>query len=418
MAITPIPLVPGEDGQHQQHNQEVQQPQPTHPPHPLHQHSLSDASTVTVDIEAWTIAALESLSIAPIARGTGNVLSIPLDAHPSTDNAGEMKLRGVAFKAGTTDDAYGASIAPPRLPLSRRDSMKKRDALVKGKEGSRQRRRWENGIPPIVPRLGHSIETTANPLPPVLPDHLLHVPNVQPPLPSDWLPLPTHRVLPPVPYQLAAYWDRLSSRPTKPSQSSPPGAEAEVGRVPRDLRNTAKRTPAVKSWLRVLEEPVREFVVEHELLVVKREEDGDGNGSDKTDTDDEEIVFVGRNGRGGIAMREGKPLTTWKKAQRQGVGAAGAVERGMVMEEMEDEAGGAFKCVFLFFFPSLLPSAFLSLPLFSFGGCLPSVILQALAHSLYFRLLRSRVQVGHGWQPCAARRLRRGQAEAAAGRAA
>jgi hypothetical protein len=148
MAIAPITLVPGEDGQHQQHNQEVQQPQPTHPPHPLHQHSLSDASTVTVDIEAWTVAALESLSIAPIARGTGNVLSIPLDAHPSTDNAGEMKLRGVAFGAGIADDAYGASIAPPRRPPSRRDSMKKRDALVKGKEGSRQRRRWENGIPP------------------------------------------------------------------------------------------------------------------------------------------------------------------------------------------------------------------------------------------------------------------------------
>ena len=28
----------------------------------------------------------------------------------------------------------------------RRDSMDRREALLKGKEGSRQRRRWENGI--------------------------------------------------------------------------------------------------------------------------------------------------------------------------------------------------------------------------------------------------------------------------------
>jgi hypothetical protein len=103
---------------------------------------------VTVDIEAWTVAALESLSVAPIARGTGNALSIPLDAEhptsaPGNGAAARMKLRGVAFE--TAADAFGATIAPPRLTPSRRDSMRKRDELVKGKEGSRQRRRWENG---------------------------------------------------------------------------------------------------------------------------------------------------------------------------------------------------------------------------------------------------------------------------------
>lgn len=29
--------------------------------------------------------------------------------------------------------------------LRRRDSLKRREAVLKGKEGSRQRRRWENG---------------------------------------------------------------------------------------------------------------------------------------------------------------------------------------------------------------------------------------------------------------------------------
>ncbi len=150
MAITPRPVSHDEDGDHAAHQSHA--PEPAHGPHSLHHHSLSNASTVTVDIEAWTVAALESLSIAPIARGTGNVLSIPLDdnhkarASPSNGDAG-MKLRGVAFGDA---DAFGASVTPPRRPPSRRDSMRKRDMLLKGKEGSRQRRRWENGNPTLL----------------------------------------------------------------------------------------------------------------------------------------------------------------------------------------------------------------------------------------------------------------------------
>jgi hypothetical protein len=145
MAITRSPQVHDEDGDSQSHQQA--QPGPVQPPPVLHQHSLSNASTVTVDIESWTVAALESLRIAPIARGTGNALSIPLDdahQHAEARHAAGMKLRGVAFDGPA--DPYGAAIAPPRRPPSRRDSMRKRDALVKGKEGSRQRRRWENGM--------------------------------------------------------------------------------------------------------------------------------------------------------------------------------------------------------------------------------------------------------------------------------
>ena len=141
MAITPSPAGHDEAGDHASHP-----PQP--PSHALHQHSLSNASTVTVDIEAWTVAALESLSIAPVARGTGAALAIPLDDGDRANATAEMKLRG-AVTFGNDDDAaaFGASITPPRRPPSRRDSMRKRDMLLKGKEGSRQRRRWENGAP-------------------------------------------------------------------------------------------------------------------------------------------------------------------------------------------------------------------------------------------------------------------------------
>lgn len=106
-----------------------------------HAHSASG----TIDIEAWTVSALQSLSVSPAATGTGGQpLSIPLDdlshgAAPSTRVT-------IAVKEGVL-----TSITPPRRPPSRRDSMKRREALLKGKEGSRQRRRWDMGLssPPL-----------------------------------------------------------------------------------------------------------------------------------------------------------------------------------------------------------------------------------------------------------------------------
>ncbi len=430
MAITRTPLAAHDgDAEGDAHPHEplpAQHPShpPSHPPHSLHHHSLPDASTVTVDIEAWTVAALESLSIAPIARGTGNALSIPLDADhgaardsPSNGPATEMKLRGVNFG----DDAYGANIAPPRRPPSRRDSMRKRDMLLKGKEGSRQRRRWENGQPAPSPFM--ICQGSQSDTPP--PDRLIHVPNVQPPLPSDWQIHPTHRVLPTVPYQLAQYWDKgLRERAEAQHRQRKNAAggsatssfgDTEAGHVPRDLRATAKRTPAVKSFLRVLEEPVRQFVVERGLAVpTGGGKEGGESSSDETDPDDEEIVFVGRNGR----MRDGKP---WKRAERQVAGQGQEV--GMVLDAMEEGDGGAFKCVF--FLPLLFCSLCSSVPLSypftppSHSSSLPPIKAtptynpaQALAHPLHFGLLRPRLQIRHDRQPRPPRRLRRREAKA------
>ncbi|KAL1843065.1 hypothetical protein VTJ49DRAFT_3200 [Mycothermus thermophilus] len=347
----------------------VAAPAPT-PWHAGHQHSLSSASTATVDIEAWTVAALESLNITPVARGTGTALSIALDAevaessssHVSAAPGGGLKLRGVKFGEGDGDDDGEAPGGRLRRTPSRRDSLRRRESLLMGKEGSRQRRRWEN-------------------------DHLAHVPNVVPPLPSDFQIHPTHPVLPPVPYQLAQYWDlgglreraekrreeekqrRLrggsgkSKRKGHATTATATAAEASeeykddgrdgmqhqqqhVGRVPRDLRATVKRTPAAREWLRVLEQPVREFVVRCGL-VASAENNGNMASSDsETDPDDEEIVFVGRNG----AMRDGKPPRAGaaggsgtSKARPGDVERKGAVlESGMVLE-VEEGGGGAFQ---------------------------------------------------------------------------
>ena len=91
-----------------------------------------------IDIESWTLSALQSLSVSPVARGTGGTpLSIPLDEDPARAKKPSVTVQDPR--------ARSSAVTPPPRPLSRRDSLRRREALLKGKEGSRQRRRWENG---------------------------------------------------------------------------------------------------------------------------------------------------------------------------------------------------------------------------------------------------------------------------------
>ncbi|KAJ4385863.1 hypothetical protein N0V85_008036 [Neurospora sp. IMI 360204] len=318
---------------------EIIAPQPI--PVPVNQSTISNVSTAAVDIEAWTVAALESLRIANSAAG-------PVDP--------ALKLRNVVFDDG--DDTYAANITPPRRPPSRRDSMKRREALLKGKEGSRQRRRWEN-------------------------DRLVGVPNVQPPLPSDWAVGPTYPIHDNMPYHLAQYWDKglrerveerkaafavhrkktvtatshqLGGHTTAVSlviSSSVAKTRADVGKVPKDLRATAKKTPAVKAWLRVLEEPVREFVVQqqrgHNAAAKKEQQQqqkarDSGNQSDELGSDEEEILFTGRK-TSAAAAAGGKPPvknTSLDKGTEKGIQLL--PDTKMVLDTLgDDESGASFK---------------------------------------------------------------------------
>ena len=112
--------------------------QPNVAPSPTTPRNTVRQSNTGIDIDAWTISALQSLSVSPVARGTGTPLAIPIDERTRTTSRGEV--RTVQFDNGTPSPPL-----PPRRPPSRRDSMVRREALLKGKEGSRQRRRWENG---------------------------------------------------------------------------------------------------------------------------------------------------------------------------------------------------------------------------------------------------------------------------------
>lgn len=146
-AVPPPPQLGGAESSHQSHdNPHNPPPDGSHatPAAVGHQTSLS-ANANGIDIEAWTVSALQSLSISPVARGTGSPLSIPLD-----ESGGQKEKEKAKAKEGPSVSIFdprarSGAITPPPRPSSRRDSLKRREALLKGNEGSRQRRRWENG---------------------------------------------------------------------------------------------------------------------------------------------------------------------------------------------------------------------------------------------------------------------------------
>lgn len=128
------------------------------------QGSLSPQQTRA--ISAWTeqaTASLENLTISetmPAARNdacaestpTGGALrgatvslSIPLDdPNPAADHQSAAKTRFLGQASNQTKQVPSVTFRR-REPL-RRDSLKRREALLKGKDGSRRRQRWENGM--------------------------------------------------------------------------------------------------------------------------------------------------------------------------------------------------------------------------------------------------------------------------------
>ena len=67
-------------------------------------------------------------------------------------------------------------------------------------------------------------------------------------------------------------------------------ADETTGKIPRELREKLKKAKAAKGLLRDLEEQVRLFVKKWENQAKKEIEP-------ELDSEDEEIVFIGRNGK-------------------------------------------------------------------------------------------------------------------------
>ena len=129
-------------------------------------------------------------------------------------------------------------------------------------------------------------------------DRLLDNPWAQPPLPSDWEVHPTYpRHV--VPYFLAPLWDAemaaksAASHKKRCSKGKTTQEEVGAGNVPKELREKLKKAKAAKGLLQDLEEEVRKFVKkweEKEKQLVKE-------GLHDVDSEDDEIVFVGRSGQ-------------------------------------------------------------------------------------------------------------------------
>lgn len=160
------------------------------------------------------------------------------------------------------------------------------------------------------------------------PDRLLNNPHAEPPTSKDWEVHPTYRVRN-VPYYLAPLWDaglKRQSTERKIANTAAHNATKTVankptvpGVVPKELRDKLKRSRGAKGLLMDLESEVRKFVAEWEEK--EREAEAEGIPADP-DSEDDEIVFVGRNGQTKERERAKREL--------------------MLFETPEDDNGGSF----------------------------------------------------------------------------
>jgi len=106
------------------------------------------------------------------------------------------------------------------------------------------------------------------------------------------------------------------------------GVVEEKGRIPQELRMKLKRSKGAKSLLQGLEEEVRKFVREWEDE--RRSPHGEG-----VDSEDEEIVFMGRN----ASMSDEQRKTVEEELERE----------KLVFDSLADDRGASFGYVILLY---------------------------------------------------------------------
>jgi hypothetical protein len=264
----------------------------------IHPELESATSDPIERVEAWTVSqaadVLAATSISsPSFRVPHVTLDIPLDEQALRDGPPRAKREAVH------------TVHKRREPI-RRDSVKRRETLLKGQEGSRRRQRWEN-------------------------DRLLSNPHAEPPLPSDWQVQPTHTVQR-VPYFLAPLWDAEYSRKSQERQRRAAAAkapaskeEATAAQVASELRARLKKSRGAKHLLQGLEEEVRGFVYQWE----QKQRELEREGLIEPDSSDDEIVFVGRTGAMSDDKRKDKEARDVQKDK-------------LVFQSLVDENGAAF----------------------------------------------------------------------------
>ncbi|CAD6504679.1 BgTH12-00185 [Blumeria graminis f. sp. triticale] len=171
------------------------------------------------------------------------------------------------------------------LKAKKNDTLKheyqsRRDLFVKGHEGSRRRKRYDNA-------------------------NFLNVPNYQPPLPSDWEVHPTHTVHQNVPYYLANLWDSRSH--CLPEQRKKIKSGSIRPKVPNNVKLALKKAKGARPLLQGIENQIRNFIQQ------SIEDNNKQNNRNEilVDSEDEEIVFIGRDSDGrGVIMSDEPKLPT------------------------------------------------------------------------------------------------------------
>lgn len=107
---------------------------------------------------------VNTMHIVPIMVPADSVVSKMEEATPQPTTP-ERPIADHSIRLSVPLDASSKRVIPvyPDRKLARRDSIDRREAMLKGKEGSRQRRRWENGrLPPpsLSNTMGDQVETS------------------------------------------------------------------------------------------------------------------------------------------------------------------------------------------------------------------------------------------------------------------
>ena len=141
-----------------------------------------------------------------------------------------------------------------------------------------------------------------------------------------------------MPYYLAPLWDaNIATRALDERQKTKSGEKRQTAeqqsadKVPKELRGKLKKAKAAKGLLQDLEEQVRAFVKSWEEKVKKTQHD-----EPEMDSEDEEIVFVGRNGQ----MNDMPPTPNSKKGKSEG-----PPKDQLLFESLASDQGASFGCV-------------------------------------------------------------------------
>jgi hypothetical protein len=115
-------------------------------------------NNVALDIETWVNEAATALSTVALTESDPHH-NVSATAHATTTAAAETITPKVTYAIPLDEhnilrgsqmpshgDVGAANTLYKRRDPIRRDSLKRREALLKGKEGSRRRQRWENGM--------------------------------------------------------------------------------------------------------------------------------------------------------------------------------------------------------------------------------------------------------------------------------